>query len=55
MMLDADVSNVRFLMMANADVAEFTAQQGSEVTKETCKGPEEMPSNTTIGGLVGMM
>ena len=31
MMLDADVNNIRFLMSANADVAEFTAQQGSKV------------------------
>src|SRR5574344_2621772 len=51
MMLDADVSNVRFLMMANADVAEFTAQQGSEVTRKPVKDLK-MPSNTTIGGLV---
>ena len=35
MMLDADVMNVKFLNSANADVAEFTAQEGSKVTK-TC-------------------
>ena len=34
MMLDADVNNIRFLMSANADVAEFTAQQGSKVTRK---------------------
>ena len=34
MMLDADVNNIRFLMSANADVAEFTAQPGSKVTKK---------------------
>lgn len=51
MMLDVDVSNVRFLMMANADVAEFTAAQGSIVTKKRVKDLG-MPANTTIGGLV---
>ena len=51
MMLDVDVSNVRFLMMANADVAEFTAAQGSIVTKKRVKDLG-MPTNTTIGGLV---
>ncbi|MBQ9571363.1 MAG: Trk system potassium transporter TrkA [Prevotella sp.] len=51
MMLDADVNNIRFLMTANADVAEFTAQQGSRVT---CKKVFELglPSGATIGGLV---
>ena len=33
MMLDAEVNNVRFLMTANADVAEFTAHPKSKVTK----------------------
>jgi trk system potassium uptake protein TrkA len=32
-------------------VAEFTAQQGSEVTRKPVKDLK-MPSNTTIGGLV---
>lgn len=51
MMLDADVSNVRFLMMANADVGEFTALQGSKVTKKkVCD--LGLPSGSTIGGLV---
>ena len=35
MLMDADVSNVRFLMNANADVAEFVAQPGSKVTLNT--------------------
>lgn len=51
MMLDEDVHNIRFLMTANADVAEFTAQQGSKVTK---KKVFELGSlqGATIGGLV---
>lgn len=36
MMLDAEVNNVRFLMTANADVAEFTAHPESKVTKKGC-------------------
>ena len=51
MMLDADVSNVRFLTMANADVAEFTAQQGSKVTKKRVF-ELGLPRGVTIGGLV---
>lgn len=51
LMLDADVNNTRFLMTANADVAEFTAQQGSKITK---KKVFEMglPHGATIGGIV---
>ena len=51
MMLDADVKNTRFLMTANADVAEFTAQQGSKVTKKKVF-ELGLPHGTTIGGLV---
>jgi len=51
MMLDADVRNTRFLMTANADVAEFTAQQGSKVTKKKVF-ELGLPHGTTIGGLV---
>lgn len=51
MMLDADVHNVRFLMMANADVGEFTAQQGSKVTRKKVF-ELGLPRGTTIGGLV---
>ena len=51
MMLDADVKNTRFLMTANADVAEFTAQQGSKVTKKKVY-ELDFPHGTTIGGLV---
>ena len=51
MMLDADVMNVRFLMNANADVAEFIAKEGSKVTKKPVKDLG-LPIGVTIGGLV---
>ena len=51
MMLDADVNNIRFLMTANADVAEFTAQQGSKVTRKKVF-ELGLPKGATIGGLV---
>ena len=51
MMLDADVNNIRFLMSANADVAEFTAQPGSKVTRKKVF-ELGLPKGTTIGGLV---
>ena len=51
MMLDADVNNIRFLMSANADVAEFTAQPGSKVTKKRVF-ELGLPKGATIGGLV---
>ena len=51
MMLDANVENVRFLMTANADVAEFIPQEGSKVTQKAVKGLG-LPIGVTIGGLV---
>lgn len=51
MMLDADVMNVRFLMNANADVAEFIAKEGSKVTHKPVKDLG-LPIGVTIGGLV---
>ena len=51
MMLDADVQNIRFLMSANADVAEFTAQRGSKVTRKKVY-ELGLPKGMTIGGLV---
>lgn len=51
MMLDADVKNTRFLMTANADVAEFTAQPGSKITRKKVY-ELDLPKGTTIGGLV---
>lgn len=51
MMLDANVQNVRFLMSANADVAEFVPVQGSKVTRRPVK-EIKLPHGSTIGGLV---
>lgn len=51
MMLDADVMNVRFLMNANADVAEFIAKENSKITKKPVKDLG-LPIGMTIGGLV---
>ncbi len=51
MMLDADVKNVRFLMTANADVAEFIPKEGSKVTQKPVKDLG-LPIGMTIGGLV---
>lgn len=51
MMLDANVHNVRFLMIANADVAEFIPTEGSKITKKPVKDLG-LPKGMTIGGLV---
>ena len=51
MMLDADVDNLRSLMLVDAEVAEFTAAEGSKVTKKPVKDLG-MPFGVTIGGLV---
>lgn len=51
MMLDADVRSVRFLMTANADVAEITAKEGSKVTKKKVF-ELNLPHGITLGGLV---
>lgn len=51
MMLDADVTNMRSLMMVDSDVAEFVAAQGSPVTKRPVK-ELRLPAGVTIGGLV---
>lgn len=51
MMLDADVSNVKCLTFANADVAEFTVKEGSRITKHLVKDLG-LPKGTTIGGLI---
>ncbi|MBQ7869855.1 MAG: Trk system potassium transporter TrkA [Prevotella sp.] len=50
MMLDAKVSNMRSLMMIDSEVAEFTAAQGSPVTKKPVKALG-LPFGVTIGGL----
>ena len=51
MMLDADVSNVKCLTFANADVAEFTVKADSKITKHQVKDLG-LPKGTTIGGLI---
>ena len=51
MMLDADVSNVKCLTFANADVAEFTVPAGAKSTKHFIKDLG-LPKGTTIGGMI---
>ena len=51
MMLDADVSNVKCLTFANADVAEFTVPAGAKITKHLIKDLG-LPKGTTIGGMI---
>ena len=51
MMLDADVSNVKCLTFANADVAEFTVPAGAKITKHFIKHLG-LPKGTTIGGMI---
>ena len=51
MMLDADVATMKSLTIANADVAEFVAQEGAPITekmiRELC-----FPQGVTLGGLI---
>lgn len=51
MMLDADVTNVKCLNIANADVAEFVAAEGSLITKQPVRDVH-LPDGVTLGGLV---
>src|SRR5574344_25371 len=51
MMLDADVDNLRSLMIVDSEVAEFTAAEGSKVTRKPVKDLG-LPTGMTIGGLV---
>jgi trk system potassium uptake protein TrkA len=51
MMLEADVDNLRSLMLVDSGVGEFTAAEGSKVTKKPVKDLG-LPTGTTIGGLV---
>jgi trk system potassium uptake protein TrkA len=51
MMLDADVSNVKCLTLANADVAEFTVQEGAPVTRKPVKDLG-LPKGVSLGGLI---
>ncbi len=51
MLLNVNVSNVRFLTSIQSDVAEFIAMEGSRVTKKPVKDLS-LPKGVTIGGLV---
>ena len=51
LLLDADVSNVKCLTFANADVAEFVVKEGARVTRTQVKDIN-LPKGVTIGGLV---
>lgn len=50
-LLDADVSNVKSLTFANADVAEIIARPNSKITKKEIKHLS-LPKNVTLGGLI---
>jgi trk system potassium uptake protein TrkA len=50
-LLSADVSNVKSLTIANADVAEIIARPNSRVTKKEVK-KLVLPKNVTLGGLI---
>lgn len=51
MMLDSDVTNVKCLTVADADVAEFEVKADARVTRKPVKDLG-LPSGVTIGGLV---
>jgi K+ transport systems, NAD-binding component len=51
MMLRADVSSVKCLTFADADVAEFTVKEGTRITRHPVKSLG-LPKGTTIGGLI---
>ncbi|MDR1881113.1 MAG: Trk system potassium transporter TrkA [Tannerellaceae bacterium] len=50
-LLDADVSNVKCLAFANADVAELVARPHSKITKKQVKDLH-LPKDMTLGGLI---
>jgi trk system potassium uptake protein TrkA len=51
MMLEADVSNVKSLAFADAEVAEFVVNKKSKITKSVVKDLD-LPENISLGGLV---
>lgn len=51
LMLKADVSNMKSFTIMDADVAEFTAQEGSPVTRKQIKDLG-LPRGVTLGGMV---
>ena len=50
-LLDADVSNVKCLTFANADVAELVARPNSKITRKQVKDLR-LPHDMTLGGLI---
>ena len=50
-LLDADVSNVKCLTFANADVAELVARPDSKITKKAVRDLR-LPRDMTLGGLI---
>ena len=50
-LLDADVSNVKCLAFANADVAELIAHSNSKITRKPVKDLK-LPKDLTLGGLI---
>ena len=50
-LLDADVSNVKCLTFANADVAELVARPNAKITKRKVKDLH-LPKDMTIGGMI---
>jgi trk system potassium uptake protein TrkA len=50
-LLDGDVSNVKILAFANANVAELTARPGSRITRKPVRDLN-LPSDLTLGGLI---
>ena len=51
MMLDADVATMKSLTIANADVAEFVAQEGAPITEKMIR-ELRFPQGVTLGGLI---
>lgn len=51
MMLKADVSNMKSFTIMDADVAEFTVEEGSRITKKQIKDLG-LPKGITLGGMV---
>lgn len=50
-LLDADVSNVKCLAFANADVAELVARPDSKITRKEVK-ELKLPKDMTLGGMI---
>ena len=51
LMLDADVTTMKSLTIANADVAEFVAQEGSPITGKLIR-EQRFPHGVSLGGLI---